>query len=276
MRNASPFLNCWFLYNLAVRKPTAIYLKAEQIDAAVRALFAKNGYVVLSQVRNGTGFEKRPRTADMLAISTWPSRGLFAEGIEIKISSGDLRHELSNPKKAEDIAQHCRLWYLAVPQGMNLGMLPPAWGVITVDEKLKAKVTKPAAPLKPKPMDEVFVCSVLRNFSENYVPLKDVEGKIREACDADRKRAKDYSQHRQKELEDGYRRFKEITGIDLLESHGHPIWDMKGCGDAIKLLMGMRNQPLSEIFKAKEHLESGIKAIEAALAVLDNSPKLEE
>ena len=51
------------------------------------------------------GFERRQvRTADMMAISTWPSRGLYAVGIEIKVNSSDLAKELASPSKADDIA----------------------------------------------------------------------------------------------------------------------------------------------------------------------------
>jgi hypothetical protein len=258
-------------------KTQTIHLVSSQIESAVRAHYASNGFIVLSQVRNGTGFEKKARTADMLAVSTWPSRGLYAEGIEIKSSSGDLRRELANGQKADDIARYCREWWIACPQGVSDGLkIPPAWGILSVDSKLKAKVIKSAEVLTPEPMDALFVCSVLRNFAENYVALAEVQPRIKDAVEMERKNLDNFRTSRVLDLENGYQQFKEHTGIDLLSSHGHPIWDMKGCGEAIRLLMNMRSQPASEILKAKAHLESGIKAIEAALAVVDTSPKLEE
>ncbi len=57
------------------KKRERLFLTAGQVDKAVRTLYEKQGCVVLSGVRNGTGFERSARTADMMAVSTWPSRG---------------------------------------------------------------------------------------------------------------------------------------------------------------------------------------------------------
>lgn len=141
-----------------------LYLQADQISAAVRKLYAKNGYVVLSQVRNGTGYARPDRTADMLVVSTWPSRGLHAEGIEIKSSRSDLMRELSKPEKADEIARYCQHWWLAVPEGLITAdmIVPETWGVITVNEKLNAKHSRPVgaavkliAELRGRPVDQI-------------------------------------------------------------------------------------------------------------------------
>lgn len=85
---------------------------ASEIESAVRKLYEGNGYVVLRQVRNGTGYERKARTADILVASTWPSRGLHLEGVEVKVGRGDIRKELAAPEKAESIARFCKYWWL--------------------------------------------------------------------------------------------------------------------------------------------------------------------
>lgn len=253
----------------------AIYLTAQQIEKAVRESYSGAGYICLSQVRNGTGYARAARTADMLAVSTFPSRGLFAEGIEIKCALGDLKRELSKPEKAEEIARFCSYWWIAVPQGLTADVkVPPGWGIIEVDGKLKAKVLRPAPLLNPEPMDALFVCSVLRSFSEGNVPRSEVDPLIAAARAQEKQSCERFSDSRLKALEDGYTRFHIATGIDLLERNGHPIWTMGDVGQAIKLLVSMKGRPVAKILEARESLAESIKALDAALVVLDDSPPL--
>lgn len=251
-----------------------LHLTSSQIELAVRELYKKNGYVVLSQVRNGTGYEKRARTSDMLAVSTWPSRGLFIEGIEIKSDKGDLRRELENPAKAEEIAAYCQHWWIACALGLTDGLLiPPNWGVIAVSETLKAKVIKPAATLNPKPLDALLVCSILRNFAEGYVPMAEVNPLVAAAREEGRKGGQFDRSHRLTQLEDCIVRFKTASGIDLMGDRGHPIWNMGAIGDAVKLIVALEGKPVNEIARAKAALVAGVSAIDAALAVMDQKIK---
>jgi hypothetical protein len=228
-------------------------------------MFSGSGYVILSQVRNGTGFSKSPRTADMLAVSTWPSRGLHAEGIEIKVSRGDLQRELKQPEKADDIAKHCKYWWLAVPQDLDAGaLIPPAWGVISVDAKLKGKIIKQATRRKTVPMDEGFVCAVLRNFAEGCIPLGEVQPQIKAACEEERRRfessrlGRDTQEHAAIEL------FKQRSGIDLLKHS----WEAGNIGEAVRLITALRSRPTTDITRAREALTDALNAINS-LGLLD-------
>jgi hypothetical protein len=259
------------------QKKEQIYLTAEQVEQAVRKLYSDTAYIVLSQVRNGTGFAKAPRTADMLAISTWPSRGLYAIGIEIKVNKYDLIKELANPKKAEEIAKNCKHWFVAIPEGLDDDIIIPAdWGIITVNAKLKAKIQRTAV-LKPVPMDELFVCSILRNYAENYIARCDIQKQIDQAVEAETKNIKALQSSRLSELEQGVAKFKEHSGIDLLDSRrGHFTYYTKDIGEAIKLLTALRSQPGEEIKRARESLSRGLEAVDAALSIMEQTPLLVE
>jgi hypothetical protein len=236
-----------------------IFLKTEQIETAIRKMFSDGGYVTLSQVRNGTGFSKSPRTADMLAVSTWPSRGLHVEGIEIKVSRGDLQRELKKPEKSDDIARYCKHWWLAIPQDLDVGaLIPSAWGVISVNEKLKAKVTRQASGLKAVKMDDLFVCSVLRNFSQNYIPISEVQPRVKAAIEEERRRIESSRSHRDTEQNSAIQVFKQHSGIDLMEARS---WEVGNIGDAVKLITELRGRPAEDI-------QRSIVALEAALAAL--------
>lgn len=251
-------------------KREALFLTADQIDKAVRGMYAKNGYVVLSQVRNGTGYARPARTADMLVVSTWPSRGMFAEGIEIKRDRGDLRRELADPAKADDIAKYCQSWWIAVPDGLITAdmLIPDTWGVITVDDKLKARVTKRGAVFSTVPMDTLFVCATLRKFAESYVHISEIQPQIQAAREDGQKQAESMRQYRLKELENAISRLREEAGIDIMSDRGHPVWNMGDIGQAVNLIAALRAQPIAEIASAQIKLRESIAAIDAALNVL--------
>lgn len=233
-------------------------------------MYQKNGYVVLSQVRNGTGFKKKPRTADMMIFSTWPSRGLHCEGIEIKVSRSDLQAELANPQKAEDIAKYCQFWWLAVPDDLITPamMIPPGWGIIAVNENGKASVAKQAASCETVPMDTLLCCSVIRNFSENYTANDDVQEKVKAATEKAVKEAADSKSHRQKEAQEALAVFQKETGVNLLTDRGNPIWDIKGAGEAVRTLMAMRSTPAEKLKEISESLKQAAEVVETAMVAV--------
>ena len=80
---------------------------SNSIEDALRFSFPEDQYALLFEVRNSTGYGKRIRSADALAMSLWPSRGLELIGFEIKRSRIDWLKELSQPEKAEEICRFC-------------------------------------------------------------------------------------------------------------------------------------------------------------------------
>lgn len=251
-----------------------IYLNANQVVAAVRELYAKNGNVVLTEVRNGTGFSKRTRTADVVVASTWPSRGLYLDGFEVKVNRGDLRRELADPEKAEAIAQYCLHWYLAVPQGLIAEdmIVPENWGVVECDgdsaTTIKAKIAKPAPPLSPKPPDMLLVCSILRNFADSHIPKAEADKYVKKNTCAAVEQAKIQDEIRIKELELAIAEFKEHSGVDLLDNHGRPSWNIKAIGEAVKLVTGFHGRPAREMNKARKVMQDGLALIEQAVSLV--------
>lgn len=155
--------------------------KPFNVFAALRDRYPLGEYAYMSEVRNGTGFTKMTRYADALVMSTWPSRGLDLMGFEVKISRGDWLRELKDPAKAETIFAYCDRWYLVVSDAniVKDGELPTSWGLLVPrKDKLIAKVE--ASKLTPKPIDKAFLASLLRNVTEQCVPVRDIS----ERCEA--------------------------------------------------------------------------------------------
>lgn len=198
-------------------------------EAEIACLLAKKyappEYAFLTQVRNGTGFSRSVnRTADALAFSLWPSRGLSVSGFEIKVSKADLKHEIENPEKAEAIAQYCDYWWIVVPDREIIGALqvPPAWGVMICDNEEGMWVVREATKTAAKPLDRLMVCAIMRRAQEEMP--KEVEIRVREKAAYERGRVcgeaiKRSTVTRQKEeyeqLVVKVKKLHTATGIDL-------------------------------------------------------------
>lgn len=204
-------------------------------EGAVAGMVAKRfpspAFAFFTQVRNGTGFaRKQDRTADALAVSCYPSRGLYLVGIEIKVSRSDWNKELANPEKAEAIQQYCRHWYVAAPKGVvPLGELPATWGLIECDRS--AKVEMPAPQLDYKPLDMLMFCSILRNATDGFIPKIELTSRVNERLE----QVRDAERHRLKtkydDLQTTVSEFESASGVCLKNK-----WDAGNIGSAVKLI----------------------------------------
>lgn len=155
--------------------PKPSTMSAGQVLDVLRAKhFHGTAFAFLREVRNETGFgSRRTQYADALAVSCWPSRGIWFAGIEVKVSRSDWLHELKQPEKSADIQRFCSYWWVATPDGVvQPGELPETWGHIVVDKKNRT-VAKEAPRLTAEPVDITFVASVFRNFAKDEQRLKD-------------------------------------------------------------------------------------------------------
>lgn len=80
---------------------------SESVFELLRRRYPAPAWAFLEEVRNQTGYARTIRTADALAMSLYPSRGLHLHGFEVKVSRADWFRELNDPKKAEEIAAYC-------------------------------------------------------------------------------------------------------------------------------------------------------------------------
>ena len=202
-------------------------MTSKEIYRALKIPFPSPAHTILSQVRNGTGFSRGPRTADALAVSTFPSRGLWLAGIEIKCYLGDWKRELANGEKAEAIQKYCHYWYIAAPIGLiPTEQLPETWGLIEVGKKTKIAVKAPRQ--EPKAIDMLLLCSILRNISESSVPMDQVDALAEE-------KAKQLAEHQSselKQLREHVAEFEKLSGVSLTNQ-----WDYGNIGAAVKMVI---------------------------------------
>jgi len=86
---------------------------AAEILVSLQERFCGPQYAFLPAVRDRTGMGAS-RTADAMAMSLWPSRGLELFGFEIKVSRMDWLRELKAPEKSEELFGYCDRWYVVV------------------------------------------------------------------------------------------------------------------------------------------------------------------
>lgn len=112
----------------------------EIINEALLKRYQEPEWYLGFEVGNSCGCETK-RHADAIAICAYPSRGFQSIGFEVKVSRSDLKHELDNPRKCEEMYQYVNEWYLVVPKGLaDNADIPKPWGVIEYNEgKLRQK-----------------------------------------------------------------------------------------------------------------------------------------
>jgi len=193
------------------------YWTEPEVYRRLARVFPPPAHVLLSQVRNGVGYARRARTADALVASVWPSRGLYLTGVEIKVDRGDWLRELKKPEKSVSIQAYCQHWYIATPPGIvEPGTLPETWGLIETTEA-RTRIVTPAPKLDPKPVDMLFVCSILRAVSEQTVPSHEVKQRIRERVEAEKLQQAERQQYEVKRLRERIERFEQASGVAIDE-----------------------------------------------------------
>lgn len=221
-----------------------------EVFARLASAFPSPAHTLLCQVRNGTGYaRRRTRTADAIAVSTWPSRGLYFAGIEIKVARHDWKRELADPQKADDFHKYCRYWWVAAPAGVvELPEVPETWGYLEVSRKQCKFVRGACANLAATSPDMLLLCSILRAVEEATVPKRDVDQRIRDEVakhvDAARKHA-DFERDEARKI---IRAFEEAAGVNMKYE-----WDGNRVGTALRTVLSYSGGP-EEIVKRMKTL----------------------
>lgn len=194
-------------------------LNTQEIITRLAEKYSSPNFGFLTQVRNGTGYMSN-RTADAMAMSLWPSRGLHVYGFEVKASRTDWQKELKSPEKAEAMAMYCHYWYLVIGHEdiIKEDELPKTWGLIVPHGK-GLKIKKEAEFNKDAlQFDPLMLAGVFRNVADHCVPKEIVDIKIKNAVDSQAgswRESRDREADRKTELENRIKEFEIATGLDF-------------------------------------------------------------
>lgn len=203
----------------------------------LKARYKPPEWVLLSQVRNGTGYVRDvTRTVDAIAMNTYPSRGLCIHGFEFKARRGDWLSELKHPEKAEDTAFMCDYWWVVTDEGVVAdGELPHGWGHI--EAKGKRLYTRQEAACSSDPaltreqlLDRPFVAAILRRVVETETDEALIKAARRDAHRKGREEGIEYQKGQQwgdsaklERLQKSLDEFEAASGVRIGEYDGGHI-----------------------------------------------------
>ncbi len=121
-------------------------------------------WIVLFELRDGTGWSSRGQRMDAFAMHTWPSRKFHRVGYEIKLSRGDFLGELKQFDKRDwAMSITNEFWFVAPPKIIDVAELPEGCGllIVTMDGD-GLKTARAAAQRKVDGLKMPQIASILR------------------------------------------------------------------------------------------------------------------
>jgi len=236
----------------------------------LRQRYMMPAFVLLEEVRNGTGYAKALRSADAVVLSAWPSRGVWMAGFEVKSSRQDWQRELDDPAKAAAFFDYCDYWWLVAGDEniVRPGELPKTWGLLVVKGGKLVMVTDAPKNEHVKPIDRLMLASMFRNFAEHYVPA----GRVSEMAEDIAKTKKDsvvktleYNvDHARKEVESlrkAITDFEQASGVSISQYNGTHV------GEAFKKFTGFGGLEGIErqLDRVRRELQGIVKTIDDTL-----------
>lgn len=227
--------------------------------------YPSNQYALMQEVSDAAGMN-RSRSADYVAVSLWPSRGLTITGIELKSHRSDWLNELKNPKKAENIFRFCDYWYLLTSNDTiaKLEEIPPTWGWMVIQGS-KTIIKKEAPKLNPEPITRNFLTSMLKRASDRteFVHISAIQDKIDQSVESAKIKAKQEYQYQitnYEKLKESLAEFEKHTGI----RPDHLYFKHDGISQVIKFLLNKDNSEV--LLNELKRYHSGAQQMEQTLS----------
>lgn len=200
--------------------------------------FPAGEYALLAEVSDAAGFS-RSRSADGIAMSLWPSRGLGLHGIEIKSFRSDWLRELKMPEKAENIFKYCDQWWLLTTDETIAKMeeIPATWGWMAIKGK-RLLTMKEAPKLTPEPLTKHFIAALLKRASKGMIPAASIADQIEDAKKLGEQSAKTNETYELKRLREEVADYKKmISGFEEASGLKFDRWsNEKKIGEAVKFI----------------------------------------
>lgn len=255
---------------------------AHELYQRIAFVHASPSWACFDEVADGTG-RNCNRHCDALAMSLWPSRGLFIRGFEIKVSRSDYKNELGNPEKAEAVARFCDEWYIVAPDGLVKDItteLPPAWGLMVPNKGKGLTTVRAAKFVKGKTVTRSFLAAVFRSAQrsvadvlKHHVPRSEIEEQLEKSYQRGLDGGPGYRNELRKELDGAnkaLKEFEEHTGIKIM---GYDQWDeLEHLGLKVKLggiILGKYGSgPIEQALRSVDQAMSSLKMAHEELVEL--------
>jgi hypothetical protein len=241
------------------------------IRAALIKRYQAPEWATFWEVGDGAGFNGT-RRADMIAMNTWPSRGLRVVGCEVKASRADFLRELRDPAKSAPLQRYCDYWYIVAENDKvaKPDDLPPTWGLLVLRGASLYSV-KEAPTLMPDRLDRGFVACLLRSATKGMVPATAVEELVAARCEDIAQARVRFEAQEAVRLREQLERimgqvatFEKAAGISIADPFGYRHVEPEAMGAALRLLASGRLS-LDDLERAHNLVSSVASSIETVM-----------
>ena len=216
------------------RKPVT----AEDLRALLRRKFPADQFAMLYEVRDAAGLHAN-RSADVVMVGLWPSRGCQVEGMEVKVSRSDWLRELSRPEKVEAFFKFCDRWWVVAGHDdiVEEHELPKTWGLMVAGRR-GLTIAKAAPRLKPRPVDRSFLAAMLKRACMTSLGSPEVRAAIQQGIESVRHAAESAARvdaapakYELESLQRHVKDFEEASGVSIKH------WNAGRIGDAVRIVL---------------------------------------
>lgn len=245
------------------KRAPRLHITSAGLRTALREHLPAKEYALMWEVSDAAGFA-RSRSADAIAMSLWPSRGLQLMGFEIKVSRSDWLNELRNPAKADKIANYCDRWIVLTPAGLiPPSELPPLWGLWEFDGRAVRCAVTPK-PIEAAPMNRSFLAALLRRADETNAAL--IAAGITKEREVERAKWNERVEtevrermHRYEALKRDVEQFETASGVKIKDE-----WRYGEIGKAVKVVMENGDSVFDDARRLRDRLNALLDAPAAA------------
>lgn len=224
--------------------------------------------------------DRSGRRIDFLAISTWRSRGLEIDAVEVKVSASDWARERERAGKADFWWRHSHRFWIAVPKPLAAKVkaeLPAGWGLLSCSPGEEGKPSTTRIVVKaerrdPEPLPWGTTVGIMRaaaNAGPAALQRAERSGFVR-GIDEGQRRGRNPAVSDQTEaaaLRKKISDFEAASGVSLAEE-----WRLGDIGEGVAILRGAfaagqrfaPSGPSSLLNQIKNNAESAAFSAEAA------------
>ena len=149
-------------------------MDSKQIEDALRVLHPPEAWGFFTEMANALWIDSY-RRFDVYAVAYWKSLKYERRVYEIKISRGDWRREMNEPRKRMEALAKSNTFYFAAPKGMiRLDELPEECGLIEVDGD-RARIRRKAPWRECEQPGWNFFLTIARRASQAEARMEKIE-----------------------------------------------------------------------------------------------------
>ena len=158
------------------------YTSQNIVDRLKKKYKSSEGYILLEQVSNGTGFSRAKSWIDCAVFATWPSLGLVRSAYEIKVERGDFLSELQNAKKNQWARAAFHFFWFVAPDGViKEEELPENCGWMKPRGEDGLTIVRHAAKRENPELDDLLLNAFVRSAVKDLSSMK--QAAVRNALD---------------------------------------------------------------------------------------------